>query len=222
MRRGYLAFCNIKRALISQKKEIFDMSIGTPDFSPPPHVVDAMMKACEDTQNYKYAICDLPELSEAIIGHYNRHFGVSLNKNNVMSINGSQEGMAHICFALCNPGDIVLVPNPGYPIFNDGPLLAGARIYKYPLLNENNFVVDLNNIPESIAHKAKAIIVSYPMNPVGATAPDEFYEELIGFAKKYNIIVIHDNAYADIVFSGRKRKSFLSFEGAKEVGIELF
>lgn len=211
-----------KIALLSRKEEVFDMSIGTPDFTPPPHVVEAMLKACKDPKNYKYAICDLPELSKAMIEHYFRHFGVSLNSNNVMSVNGSQEGLAHICFALCNPGDIVLVPDPGYPIFKDGPRLAGARICGYPLRKENNFLADLKNIPESTAFKAKAMIVSYPLNPVGVTAPDEFYEELIAFAKKYNIIIIHDNAYADIVFSKQTRKSFLAYEGAKEVGIELF
>lgn len=211
-----------KRDLLSRRKEIFDMSIGTPDFAPPDHVMEAITRASQEPQNYKYAIRDIPELSKAVVGHYYRRFGVQLSERNVMSINGSQEGMAHVCFALCSPGDLVLIPNPGYPVFFDGPLLAGVKIYKYPLLKENDFIADLRQIPESIALKAKAIIVSYPMNPVGVAAPSEFYEELISFAQKYKIIVIHDSAYSDIRFTGEKSKSFLSYKGAEEIGIELF
>lgn len=211
-----------KKELVSQGKKIFDMSIGTPNFEPAHHVISALIEASGIPENYKYALADLPELKESVVSHYKKHFNVSLTEKSVMSVNGSQEGLAHICFTLCNPGDIVLAPNPGYPIFRDGPILAGAQIYHYPLVKDKGYIADLWKISENIAYQAKVIIVSYPMNPVAVTAPDEFYVELIKFAQKYNIIVIHDNAYTDISFNKRKSKSFLEFQGAMSVGVELF
>jgi LL-diaminopimelate aminotransferase len=139
-----------------------------------------------------------------------------------MSIYGSQEGMAHIAMALCDPGDIVLVPNPGYPVFTAGPYLCGARVETYELHKENGYLIEFDKIPEELAKQAKCMIVSYPLNPVCVTAPDAFYDELIAFAKKYQIIILHDNAYSDIIYGGRTGKSFLAFEGAKEVGVEFY
>ena len=129
--------------------------------------------------------------------------------------------MAHIGLALFNPGDTVLVPNPGYPIFEIGPYLCGAEITYYNLLPENNYLPDLASIPIDVARKTKLMIVSYPANPVGTTAPDSFYEELIAFANRYRIVIVHDNAYSEIIYDGRKGTSFLSFPGAKEVGVEF-
>ncbi|HIT90283.1 MAG TPA: aminotransferase class I/II-fold pyridoxal phosphate-dependent enzyme [Candidatus Merdenecus merdavium] len=211
-----------KDRMMSEGKEIFDMSIGTPDFPPAPHVITALAEAGMKAENYKYAVVDLPELQDAVIGHYKNRFEVELTRDEVMSVNGSQEGIAHIAFSLCNPGDLVLIPDPGYPIFCDGPQLAGAITETYPLYEKNGFLPDLKQIPEDVAKKAKVMIVSFPMNPVGVVAPDEFYMELIAFAKKYEIIIIHDNAYSDIIFGGKKGKSFLSFDGAKEVGVEFY
>ena len=130
--------------------------------------------------------------------------------------------MAHLAWALCNPGDLVLVPNPGYQIFRIGPQLCDAKVWQYPLLEENNFLPILSKIPEDVAKQAKYMVVSYPANPICRTAPESFYRELIAFAKKYNIIILHDNAYSDIVYGGRKGGSFLQYEGAKEVGIEFY
>lgn len=211
-----------KKDLLNKGIKVFNFSIGTPDFQPAPHIMEAMQEACKNPQNYKYAIDDKPELLQAMISYYKNRFGVTLDENEIMTVYGSQEGMAHLGWALCDPGDIVLVPNPGYPIFSIGPMFCDARIVEYPIYPEDNYMLKFENIPEEIAKKAKLIVVSYPLNPVCAVADDVFYEELIAFAKKYNIIVLHDNAYADIVYGGRVGKSFLEYEGAKEVGVEFY
>ena len=211
-----------KKDLLNKGIKVFNFSIGTPDFQPAPHIMEAMQEACKNPQNYKYAIDDKPELLQAMISYYKNRFGVTLYENEIMTVYGSQEGMAHLGWALCDPGDIVLVPNPGYPIFSIGPMFCDARIVEYPIYPEDNYMLKFENIPEEIAKKAKLIVVSYPLNPVCAVADDAFYKELIAFAKKYNIIVLHDNAYADIVYGGRIGKSFLEYEGAKEVGVEFY
>ena len=211
-----------KKDLLNRGIKVFNFSIGTPDFEPAPHIMEAMQEACKNPQNYKYAIDDKPELVQAMIDYYKNRFGVTLEENEIMTVYGSQEGMAHLGWALCDPKDIVLVPNPGYPIFSIGPMFCDAEILEYPIYPEDNYMLKFENIPEEVAKKAKMIVVSYPLNPVCAVADDKFYEELIAFAKKYNIIVLHDNAYADIVYGGRVGKSFLEYEGAKEVGIEFY
>ena len=211
-----------KKDLLNKGIKVFNFSIGTPDFQPAPHIMEAMQEACKNPQNYKYAIDDKPELLQAMISYYKNRFGVTLYENEIMTVYGSQEGMAHLGWALCDPGDVVLVPNPGYPIFSIGPMFCDARIVEYPIYPEDNYMLKFENIPEEIAKKAKLIVVSYPLNPVCAVADDAFYKELIAFAKKYNIIVLHDNAYADIVYGGRVGKSFLEYEGAKEVGVEFY
>ena len=211
-----------KNELMKKGKEVFNLSVGTPDFKPDRHIIEALQAAAGDPENYKYALKDLPELIEAVVRYYEKRFAVSLMKDEIMALYGTQEGIAHIGLSLCNQNDIVLVPNPGYPIFEIGPLLAGANIYCYELIEEQGYLPQFDQIPEEIALKAKFMIVSYPLNPVCTTAPDSFYNELIAFAKKYNIIILHDNAYADIIFDGRIGKSFLSFEGAKEVGVEFY
>lgn len=212
-----------KNELIRQGKKVYNMSVGTPDFKPAQHIMDAVCVAASKPENYKYALADLPELLDAVSCHYAERYGVEgLKHEEIMSIYGSQEGMAHIAMALCDPGDIVLVPNPGYPVFTAGPYLCGARVETYELRKENNFIIEFDKIPEDLACQAKVMIVSYPLNPVCVTAPDSFYEELIAFAKKYNIIILHDNAYSDIIYGGRVGRSFLAFEGAKEVGVEFY
>ena len=212
-----------KNELIRQGKKVYNMSVGTPDFKPSQHIMDAVCEAASKPENYKYALADLPELLDAVSHHYAERYGVEgLKHEEIMSIYGSQEGMAHIAMALCDPGDIVLVPNPGYPVFTAGPYLCGARVETYELHKENNFIIEFDKIPEDLARQAKMMIVSYPLNPVCVTAPDSFYEELIAFAKKYNIIILHDNAYSDIIYGGRTGKSFLAFEGAKDVGVEFY
>lgn len=210
-----------KNELLAQGKTIYNLSVGTPDFKPAPHVMEALTASASKPENYKYSLVERPALLEAMQNFYQRRFGVQLDTKQIMAVNGSQEAMTHICWTLCDPGDVVLVPNPGYPIFEVGPFLCGAQIVKYPLYEENGFLPKFSDIPEETAKKAKVMVVSYPANPVCATANDAFYEELIAFAKKYNIIIIHDNAYADIIYDG-EGQSFLKYDGASEVGVEYY
>ena len=210
-----------KNELLAQGRTIYNLSVGTPDFKPAPHVMQALTESASKPENYKYSLVERPALLEAMQNFYNRRFGVQLDTKQIMAVNGSQEAMTHICWVLCDPGDVVLVPNPGYPIFEVGPFLCGAEIVKYPLYEENGFLPKFSDIPEETAKKAKVMVVSYPANPVCATANDAFYEELIAFAKKYNIIIIHDNAYADIIYDG-EGQSFLKYDGASEVGVEYY
>jgi len=220
---GIFNVLNDKKAeLIKQGKKVYNLSVGTPDFEPDEHVKQALIDCAKNSKNWKYSLDDMPELIDALISYYKNRFNVNLNFDEIMSVYGSQEGLTHIVFSLCNKDDIVLVPNPGYPIFEIGPYLSGAEISYYPLLPENNYLPDLYKIDEDILKRTKFMVVSYPMNPVCATAPLEFYDELIVFAKKHNIIIIHDNAYSDIVYDGECGGSFLSHEGAKEVGVEFY
>lgn len=205
---------------LAQGLPVYNLSIGTPDFLPEPHVVQALAQAANQPTNYRYSLTELPELVEAVQHWYLRRYGVELEPEELMSIYGSQEGLTHIGWTLCDPGDVVLVPDPGYPIFEMGPALCGAKIVHYPLKAENGYLPDLDGMDPELADRAKMMVVSYPANPVCVTAPDEFYHKLIAFAKAHNIIILHDNAYSDIIFDGRVGKSFLAYEGAKEVGVE--
>ncbi len=211
----------IKKEMLAQGKKCYDLSVGTPDFVPEAHVMEALIEAAKDTENYKYAITDSQQLIEAVQTWYRNRYNVKLESDEIMSLYGSQEGLSRVCLTLCNEGDIVLVPNPGYPIFEIGPMLNGVKLEYYELKEENDYLIDFDSIDKETAEKAKAIIVSYPMNPICRIAPRSFYEKLIAFAKKYNIVVLHDNAYSDIVYDGEKGISFLDIDGAKEVGIEF-
>ena len=210
-----------KRERLLQNKPVYNLSAGTPDLPPDEHVMKALSEACLVPENYKYAITDLPELLDAAIGWYDRRFNVSLERDNITAVYGTQEGMAHICFPLCDPGDIVLVPDPGYPVFRFGPFMMGAEVVPIPLSASNGFLIDFEKIDSELAKKAKVMIVCYPNNPVTAYATDDFYLNLIAFAKKYDIFVIHDNAYGELMLDGKIGRSFLSFPGAMEVGMEF-
>ena len=211
-----------KNAAEKQGKKIYNLSVGTPDFPPAQHVVDAVVQAATKPENYKYALIDILELTEAVQKRYETRYGVNLEANEIMSVYGSQEGIAHVCMSICNPGDVVLVPNPGYPIFGIGPSLAGAEIVTYDLTEENHYLPDLDNMDVALLEKTKCMIVSYPLNPVCKTAPDSFYEKLIPWAMKHNIIIIHDNAYSDIIYDGRIGKSILRIPKAKEIAVEFY
>ena len=210
-----------KRALIEKGVDVINLSIGTPDFQPDRHVMEAVSRAPLDPDMYKYSLTETPELLEAVEKWYKRRYDVDLADDEIIQVSGSQEGFAHIGFAFAGPNDLILAPDPGYPIFTFGPLMTGATIALYPLREENNWQLDFNDIPEDIAERAKAIVVSYPNNPTAVMAPDSFYEELVAFAKKYDIIVLHDNAYSELVFDGKHCGSFLQFPGAREVGVEF-
>lgn len=202
---------------------VYNMTVGTPDFEVAPYIREAVAKAALDPQNYKYSLGDMPELTDAVIDRFRKRYGVNdLKASEIASVYGSQEGIAHVAFPFCNPGDIVLVPDPGYPVFSMGPALTGANITTYPLYESKDYILDFNDIPEDVAKAAKIIIVSYPLNPVCAVAPRSFYEDLVKWAEKYNVIVIHDNAYSDIIYDGNEGISFLSIPGAREVGVEFY
>ena len=220
---GIFAALDQKRdELIASGKKVYNLSIGTPDFQPAPHIMEAMTEACKKPENYVYALKDMNETLAAVKDYYKKRFGVEVTTDEITSVHGSQEGIGHIGMALTSPGDYAILPNPGYPIFEAGAYLGGAQLYFYPLKQENGFLPVFEEIPEEIARKTKFMILSYPYNPVCAVANDEVYEKAIAFAKKYDIIIIHDNAYSDIIYDGKEGKSFLSYEGAKEVGIEFF
>lgn len=211
-----------KDAAEKQGKKIYNLSVGTPDFPPAEHVMNAVIEAAKKPENYKYALVDIPELIEAVQKRYEKRYGVDLEADEIMSVYGSQEGIAHICMTLCNPGDVVLVPNPGYPIFGIGPSLAGAEIATYDLTEGNNYLPDLDGMNEKLLERAKCMIVSYPLNPVCKAAPDDFYERLISWAIRHNIIIIHDNAYSDIIYDGRVGKSILRIPDAKKIAVEFY
>lgn len=211
-----------KEELLREGRKVYNLSVGTPDFRPAPHVMKAMQDACGNPENYKYSLADLPELLEAVCYRYEKRFGVHISTDEVMSVYGSQEAMAHIGMVFCDPGDVILVPNPGYPMFEMSGIMAKADVQYYSIEEKNGYLPDLENIPEETLKRTKYMIVSYPLNPVCVCAPDEFYVKLIAFAKKHDIVILHDNAYSDITFTGEPGKSFLSFEGAKDVGVEFY
>lgn len=201
---------------------VIDLSVGTPNIPPAQHIVDALVESASDRRNYIYALSDTAELQNTVALWYKKRYGVEINPQTEMtSLLGSQDGLAHIALSIIDKGDVVLVQDPGYPIFSDGPVLAGAQLYKMPQKPEKDYLIDLAEIPEDVATKAKFMIVSYPNNPVTSVAPPSFYRELIAFAKKYDIIVLHDNAYSELVFDGKTCGSFLQYEGAKDIGVEF-
>lgn len=205
-----------------QGKKIYNLSIGTPDFTPPEHIKEALIESAKDPADWVYALKDIPELIDAVIKYYKRRFNVEITADMICSCNGSQEGMGHIGMALANAGDTVLLPTPCYPVFISSAKMAEAEPYYYPLTKENGFLPDVNSIPEDIAKKAKYMIFNLPSNPTGSVAGENTYEEVIAFAKKYDIVLIHDNAYSDIIFDGFEGGSFLQHEGAAETGVEFF
>lgn len=210
-------------ALEAEGRTIYNLSVGTPDFAPYPHVVKALTDAAQDPAMWKYSLRDLPELKQAVCDYYERRFGIAgITPNMVASCNGTQEGVGHFALALADPGDTVIVPDPCYPVFQAGAKLAGADIYYYPLCAEHDFLPYVADIPAEVADRAKYMIVSLPANPVGSVGTPELYQEIIDFARAHDLIIVHDNAYSDIVFDGPRGGSFLGYPGALEVGVEFF
>lgn len=218
----FTVLAEIKNKRLAQGKAVYDFSVGTPNIPPAPHIMNAIAEAAKDPKNYVYAISDLPELQDAISDWYKRRYQVTIDpRTQVTSLLGSQEGLGHIALAFADEGDIVLVPDPCYPVFQDGPKIAGAKVVYMPMKKENDYLIQFDEIDEEVAKKAKMMIVSYPNNPTSVMAPDSWYKELIQFAKKYNIMVLHDNAYSELVYDGKTCGSFLRFEGAMDVGVEF-
>lgn len=214
---------DLQKKAIAAGQDVIQLSIGSPDLAPAPHIIDALKEAADCDGNYGYTLSKgKQELLSAIADWYEEKFNVKLAADTeVLSLIGSQEGLAHISLCLVNPGDVVLIPDPGYPIFSAGPLMAGAKLHSMPLLPINNYLPDLSAIDESVLEKTKMMILNYPNNPLAATATREFFEEVVALAKRYNFVVCHDFAYSELVFDDYRPESFLSVPGAKDIGIEF-
>ena len=211
-----------KQELLDAGRTVYNLSIGTPDFEPPAHVREAVAAAALDSRNYRYSLGDSRELLDAVAAYYRKRYDTVIDTDAIVSVPGTQEGMGHLGMATLSPGDVVLLPDPGYPIYEAGSWFGGAEIQYYSLVKEHDFLPVLSEIPEDILRRTKYICVSYPSNPVGATAPKSMYEELIACAREHGFFIINDNAYSDIIFDGREGYSFLSIPGASEVGVEFF
>lgn len=212
-----------KKIVESRGVTVINLGVGTPDRPPAPHVIEAMHRAVDRLENYRYPLLGRPQLYRAAAGWYRRRFGVELDPGSeVLVLMGSQDGLAHVPLAYVDRGDVALVPDPGYPIYAFGIAMAGGELYPMPLLEENNFLPVLSDVPEDIARRASMMWINYPNNPVAAVAGREFFEEVVEFAKKYDILICHDVAYSELCYDGFRPMSFLEVEGAREVGIEFF
>jgi LL-diaminopimelate aminotransferase len=218
-------------AEIDKKKEemrkkgidLIDVGIGDPDLPTPAPIIERLKKSSEDPKNHRYPSYEgMIEFRKAAAQWFEKRFGVTFNpQTEVLALIGSKEGIAHIPLAFVNPGDYVLVPSPGYPVYRVATLFAGGIPYFLPLRKENGFLPNLSEIPESIAKKAKLLFINYPNNPTSAIAEKPFFEEVLSFARRYQIIVCHDAAYSEVAFDGYRPLSFFEVEGAKEIGIEF-
>jgi LL-diaminopimelate aminotransferase len=210
-----------KKQKIKEGHEIIDLSVGSPDLPPPPFVMEELSNYAKHPTHYGYTLTGTSEFNEAVCTYYQRKYGVSIAaENEALMVMGSQDGLVHLPMVLTNPGDLILVPDPGYTAYAAGISLAEAIPYPMPLQDETEFLPDLTLLPEEICEKAKLMILNFPGNPVPAMATYDFFEEVVQFAKKYNIIVLHDFAYCELYYD-KKPISFLSVDGAKEVGIEF-
>ena len=219
----FAALNDKKVALEAQGRHLYNLSVGTPDFAPAPHIKQALIDAAQDDENWKYSLRDLPEMLQAVCAYYQRRFGVAgLTPDEVMSFSGSQDGIGHLGLALCNDGDVVLLPDPCYPVFMTGTMLGGAKPWYYRLTKENRFLPDVRAIPEEVARQAKLMLVSLPANPVGSVGTPELYAELVDFCRRYDILLVHDNAYSDIIFDGVHGGSIFNTPGAAQCAVEFF
>ncbi len=203
--------------------DVIDLGVGDPDLATPTHIVDALIEAAKNPENHHYpSYLGMAAYRQAVAGWYKRRFGVDLDPDSqVISLMGSKDGVAHIPEALVGPGDYVLVPSPGYPVYSTGALFAEGKTYDMPLTKENGFLPDLDAVPKDVARKAKLMWINYPNNPTSAIAPPSFYEEVVGFAREHGIVVVSDNAYSEISYDGYRAPSFLETDGAMDVGIEM-
>lgn len=213
----------LKQEAIEQGLDIISLGIGDPDIPTPEPIIKSLKRAACNPANHQYpSYRGMDKFREAAAGWCNKRFSLSLDpQREVIALIGSKEGIAHIPLAFVNPGDVVLVPSPGYPVYHSATILAGGVPYPMPLKKENLFLPDLSAIPEEVAGKARIMFLNYPNNPTAAVADQEFFALVVAFAVKYNIIICHDAAYSEIAFGGYRPLSFLECEGAKEVGIEF-
>jgi len=212
---------------IAEKKakgeDIITFAIGDPDMPTPPHIIDRLCQAAQDPANHRYPETEgLPELRQAIAGWYKKRFGVSLDANSeVLPLIGAKEGIAHIALCFIDPGDIALVPDPGYPVYSISTILAGGEPYYMPLLDENGFLPDLDAIPDDVLKRARLLWINYPNNPTGAVADLDFFNKVVEFARQHDLAICHDGPYSEVAFDGYQPVSFMEADGAKEVGVEF-
>ena len=219
-------FIEINKKIVEKKakgEEVISFAIGDPDMPTPPHIIDRLCQAAQDPANHRYPADDgLTELRQAVAGWYQKRFGVSLNADReVLLLIGAKDGIAHIPWCLIDPGDIALVPDPCYPVYPVGTMLAGGEPYYMPLLEENDFLPDLDTIPPYVLEKAKLLWLNYPNNPTGAVADLDFFNRVVKFAQQYDLAVCHDGPYSEVAFDDYQTVSFMQAEGAKEVGVEF-
>ena len=218
---SYLA--ELKTQAIKKGVDVIDLGMGNPDGSPPQPVIDAAIASMKQSQNHGYpAFEGAANFRKAITDWYKQRYNVLLDyKSEALPVLGSKEGLSHLALAYVNPGDIVMAPSPAYPVHFRGPILAGAEIYPLILKPEKDWLIDLNAIPEDVAQRTKILYFNYPSNPTTATAPREFFEEIVAFARHYGIMLVHDLAYAELSFDDYRPTSLLEIPGAKEIGVEF-
>ena len=219
-------FARIDEMKAAQQKkgvDIIDLGVGDPDLPTPAHIVAALCEAAQDPANHHYpSYAGMQAYRAAVADWYKSRFGVTLDAGReVLALMGSKDGIAHIAEAFVDPGDYVLAPSPGYPVYRTGTLFAEGRVHDMPLTRENGFVPVLSEIPQKIAKAAKLMYINYPNNPTAATAPEGFYREVVDFARDYDVVVVSDNAYSEIAYDGYRAPSFLEAKGAMDVGIEM-
>ena len=220
----FAAIDEMKQEAIDAGKDVINLGVGDPDLPTPPHIIKVLQETATDPANHQYpSYTGMIDFRKSMAGYYKRTRGIDLDpETEVLTLIGSKEGVGHVPLAFVNPGDTVLAPNPGYPVYQAGILFAGGEPYYMPLLKENAFLPDLESIPHDTAARAKMMFINYPNNPTAAVCDKAFFAKVIDFAREYNIIVVHDAAYADVTYDGYRAESFLETPGAKEVGIELY
>ena len=219
-------FVEISRKIAAKKEqgiEVISFGIGDPDIPTPPHVVERLRETALDAPNHRYPESDgLPEFRQAAADWYQRRFGISLDSDKeLLSLIGAKEGIGHAALCFLDPGDVALVPDPGYPVYSVGTWFAGGECHWMPLLEENGWLPDLEAIPEDVARAAKVMWLNYPNNPTGAIAESDYFQQVVEFASRYDIAVLHDASYTEVAFDGYKPSSFLQTPGAMEVGMEF-
>ena len=219
-------FVEISRK-INQKRaagvDVITFAIGDPDIPTPPHILDKLLEAAQDPPNHRYPESDgLPQFRRAISDWYSKRFGIALDSDKeVLPLIGAKEGIGHMALCFLDPGDVALVPDPGYPVYSVGTMFAGGESYFMPLLEENGWLPDLDAIPEQIAQKAKVMWLNYPNNPTSATVDIDYFEKVVEFAKAYDIAVCHDGPYTEVAYDGYIPVSFLQAKGAMDVAVEF-
>ncbi|WP_017728951.1 LL-diaminopimelate aminotransferase [Halalkalibacterium ligniniphilum] len=210
-----------KAEKLHQGADLIDLSIGSPDLPPPTFVKEALVSGVQNDHEYGYAITSVPTFSEAVADFYRRRYHVSLESHNILQLMGSQDGLAHIATAYLDPGDILLAPDPGYPIYAASAHLAGAELFTFPLNEENQFMFDVNKLPDDIKKRAKIMITNYPGNPTAALATKDYFETLVQFGIENDILIIHDFAYSELLFDGNEPISILTTPGATKTAVEF-